>query len=132
MSASVKRRLEVDAANGRVRNGEVHDAPDLVLVHATLDGRDDRGVQSGSREPIERANLLVDDVCFAAERERRRTLEPVELKVERRLDVRQLRHEVIVARDAPAVGVDHDEPDASRLGRLHEVDDLRMDRRLAA
>ena len=50
----------------------------------------------------------------------------------RRPHLGQLSQEAIVARDALAVGVDHDEGDAAVLGRPDEVDDLRMDGRLAA
>ena len=49
MAAGVKRRLEVDAEDGRMFQGEADDPADFVVIHAALDGRnqDDRAVGLG-------------------------------------------------------------------------------------
>ena len=132
MAAGVERRLKVDPANRRMRDREIDDATELVLVDAAFDRRHQRDVQPRRGQAVQGADALLDDVGFAAQRERRSALEPVELKVERRLDLGELLDELVVARNPLAVGVDHDEADAARLRGLHEVDDLRMNRRLAA
>jgi hypothetical protein len=78
------------------------------------------------------ANLLVNDVRVATQRESGLALEAVELEVEGRPHFCQLRNELVVTRDTPPVRVNHHEADPARLGGLHEFDDLRVDRRLAA
>ena len=132
MAARVERRLEVDPANGRMRDREIDDPTELMLVDAAFDRRHQRHVQPCRGQAVQGANALLDDVGFAAQRERRAALEPVELKVERRLDLGELLDERVVARNPLAVGVDHHEANAARLRGLHEVDDLRMNGRLAA
>ena len=54
------------------------------------------------------------------------------MKVERRLHLDQLVDELVVAGNPFAVRVDHHEANPARLGGFHEVDDLRMNRRLAS
>ena len=46
MAAGVECRLEVDAANRRMLNRELNDLADLVLVHPSLDGGNQRDVEA--------------------------------------------------------------------------------------
>jgi len=54
------------------------------------------------------------------------------LKVEGWLDLGELFHEPVIACDPFPIRIDHHETDPARFRGLDEVDDLRMDRRLAA
>ena len=132
MASGMKRGLEVDTTHGRMADGKFDDASDLVLVDATLDRRHQRDVQSAARQPVQRAQFFLEHVRLAADAAIGLGFEAVELKIQRRTRFGQLVKEAVVACNALAVGIDHHERDAARLGRAHELQDLRMDGRLTS
>ena len=91
-----------------------------------------RDVQPDLREPVEGAQLLLKEIGLAADDSIGFRFKPVELKIQCRSHLVELLEKVIVASDAPAVGIDHHEPDIAGLRGADEVDDARVDRRLAA
>jgi hypothetical protein len=130
-AAGVRDRLEEDARHGRVLDPEADDVADLVVVDAALDGGRQRDAHARPRAAIERAKLLVLQPP-AADGQVGRVPEAVELQIHMHADVRQCRGEARVARQPDAVGVQHHELDAVRLGGRQHVEDLWVDRRLAA
>ena len=108
-------------------------AADLVVVHALLDRDDER---RGHAEPVEALERLLADApqIGAAQIHQRVALERVELEVqlEVRHVARQPHRELLVLRDPDAVRVDHQVPDRPRLCAIEHLEELRMDRRLAA
>jgi hypothetical protein len=83
-----------------MRDREIDDPAEFVLVDAPCDRRDQRDVQSGRGEAIQGANPLLDDARLASQRQRRSALESIELEVERRLDLGELLDEPVVACDS--------------------------------
>ncbi len=125
VAAGVEGGLEVDAADGRVLDGEVDDAADFVLVDAALDGGDEGDVEADGGEAIEGEELFGEDVGLAADDAIGLGVEAVELEVERGADFVELGEEAVVVCDALAVGVDHSEGNAAGLCGADEVHDLR-------
>jgi hypothetical protein len=113
-------------------DGEIDDLADLVLVDPALHGRYQRDRQADGCEAIERAQLFRQDVRLAANDAIRFRIEAVELKVDRRPDLVEFGEKAIIVRDPLSVGIDHDDRDAATLRRSDEVDDVRMNRGLAA
>ena len=111
---------------------EFDDPADLVVVDAALDRRNDRDAQSDLCEPVERPQLLLQQVRLAADDSIGLRFEAVELKVECGPHLVELLQKTIVAGDSLAVGVEHDEANVADLCGANEIDDPRMDGRLAA
>ncbi len=129
--ARVRDRLERDRTHGRVGDPEADHLAHLVLVHPLLDRADERHDQPELRAAVERS-LLVGAQVLAADRQVCPGLEPVELQVDVRLERRELLRELAVAREPDPVRVQHHRLDALRLRQRDEVEDLRVDRGLAA
>jgi hypothetical protein len=130
VTARVKRGLEVDSSHGRMLNGELDNLANFMLVDAALDGGNERHAESDGSKPIQSAELLLKKAGFVADDPVRFSVEPVELEVERGPHLIQVFQETIIAGDTFTVGVDHYKRNAPILRGPHEVDDLRMDRRL--
>ncbi len=124
-------RLEGDRAHRRVGDPVPDDRADLVLVDALLDRGDERHRQPQLGGAVERP-LLVGAEVLAADREVRLALEAVELQVQMRAQLGELLAEAAVAREPDPVRVQHHRADSLRLGERDHLEDLRMDRRLAA
>src|SRR5258708_39433204 len=132
MTACVKRGLEVDSPHGRMFYGEFDNLADFVLVDAPLDRGNQSDAEPNGSKSIQRPELLFKNAGFAADDAVGFRIEAVELKVDRRTHFVQLLQETIVVCNTLAVGIDHDERNPASFRGLHEVDDLRMDGRLAA
>ena len=61
MAAGVERRLEVDPANGWMRDREIDDPAELMLVDAAFDRRHQRHVQPCRGQAIQGTNALLDE-----------------------------------------------------------------------
>ena len=83
-------------------------------------------------QPVERAKFFVQDVRLAAKDSIGLRIEAVELEIKRRPDLVELFQKPVVLGDPLAVRVDHDEGNVAGLRGSHELDDLRMNGRLAA
>src|SRR6516165_6247738 len=66
VAAGAKRRLEGNAANGRVLDGEFNDAADFVFIDVALNGGDDGDVEPDLRQPVEGAQFLGQKVRLTA------------------------------------------------------------------
>src|SRR5712664_2902354 len=131
MPPGVERRLEVDAANSGMLDGEFDDLTDLVFVDAPFDRRNERDMQADLSQTVEGPNLFFQNVWLATKDAISFRIKAVELEIQRRTDFVQLLEEAIVAGDALTVGIDHDKRDTARLRSAHEIDDLGMDGRFA-
>src|SRR5207248_560374 len=111
-AAGAEHRLDRQSGAAARLQPEPGDISHLVLVHAPLDGHDQRAEDAGLAEAPQRELLLRGHV-LAAQRPVRRGPETVELEVD--LDPvaapRQELEEAVVAGDAAAVRVDHDPGD---------------------
>ena len=126
-------RLEGDAAHAIPAKREVDDLADLVLVGAALHHHHQRGRDAFPLERLERLNPDAREVG-AAERLQRGGPERIELEIdlEAGLEFRERGGEIGLPRDPDAVGVEHDVADRLRLGERDDVENLRVDGRLAA
>ena len=104
---------------------------DPVLISAALARAADQAYGS-VREPVEGTQLLLQEIGLAADDSVGIRFEAVELEVQCRSHLVELLQKAIIACDSLAVGIDHDEADIAGLGGANEVDDPRVDRRLAA
>ena len=131
-AAGVKGRLDGDSEHRRVIEAEVDDLPDFMFVDAALEGHHQHGVQSGLGQPVERAQFVFHQPSFAPNDLVRPLVEAVELQIDPGLEFGQPRQETVVAGNPYAVGVEHDVLDVFRQRELDEIEDARVDRRLAA
>ena len=133
IAAGVLDRLEGHAAHAGIFERVADDAADLVVVDALLDDADERRGNPRALEIGERVLAHAAQIG-AAQILQRRALARIELQIdlEAGLQLGERCDEILVARDADAVGVQHDVADRLRLGELQDVEDLRMDGRLAA
>ena len=133
IAAGVLDRLEGHAAHAGIVERVADDAADLVVVDALLHDADER---RGDPFPLEIGQRILAHApqVGAAEIFQRRALARIELQIdlEAGLQLGEPRHEILVARDAHAVRVQHDVADRLRLRELQDLEDLRMDRGLAA
>ncbi len=132
VAACMKRGLEIDSPHGWMPNGKFDDLADLVLVDAPLDSGNQRDAEPNGSKSIQRSELLFKNPRFAANDAIGFSVEAIELKVDRGTYFVQLLQESIVVRNAFGISVDHDVRNAAVFRSLHEIDDLRMDGRLAA
>ena len=132
VAAGMKGRLKRHPSNRRMLDCEFDDPADLVVVHAALDRRNDRDAQPDLCKPVERPQLLLQQVRLAADDSIGLQFEAVELKVECRPHLVELLQKMIVPGDSLAVGVEHHEANVAGLCGANEIDDPRMDGRLAA
>jgi hypothetical protein len=131
MPSRVRDRLEEDAADGGMLDAEPHDRAELALGDPALDRSGQRDADAGGGAAVKR-RLLDRLQTPAADREVGGIVEAVELEVDMDPERGERGREAPVAREPDAVGVEHHERDlASLRGRQH-VEDLRVDRRLAA
>ena len=122
----VEHRLQHDAPYRRVLESELDNSGNFVLVHIPFNGRGKNSVDVVLIEDLERGHLLVQQ-RFAAQLQVRLFLEAVELQIDHRVEGAELIRPCRVFHKPPAVGIDHDMPDALVLGHLDEVQELRMD-----
>src|SRR5260370_25958879 len=132
MPPCVECRLEVDAANSGMLDGEFDYLTDLVFVDAPFDRRNERDMQTDLSQTVEGPDLFFQNVRLTTKHAICLGFEAVELEIQRRTDFVQLLEEAIVAGDALTVGIDHDKRDTARLRSAHEINDLGMDGRFAA
>ena len=124
-------RLKGDAAHRRVAEPEADDVAQLVVVHVALDRRHQHHVELRRGEALERARLDRAQV-LPPQGQMGRLLQSVELEIDGGAQRGQRVQKGVVLGDAHAVGVDHDVGNAARLRRGDEVEDARVNRRLAA
>src|ERR1035437_10345887 len=132
VAARMKCRLKVDAANGWMFDSEVDDLANLVIVHSTFNGRNERDIEPDRCQAIQGQQLLLKNVGLTANDAIGLTIIAVELEVNRRANPGELFEEAVIVCDAFAVRVDHDKRDATGTCCLHKVDDLRMNRGFAS
>ena len=132
-AAGPEHRLDRDAREVVGVERHVDDRPDLVVVDALGDGHRERREDPGVGQPADRGVLDRPQV-LAAVPAVRGLAEAVELEVD--LDpvaqLGELAQERVVARDPDPVGVEDDAGDVALGGGADEVEDPRVDRRLAA
>ena len=133
VAAGVLDRLEGDAAHAFPLQREVDDLAQLVVVLAALHdhhqgGGNDSPFKGFQRLPADAGEVGAAQVLVDGGPQR------IELQIdlEARLEGRQPLHEIRLLGDADAVGVEHDVADGPPLGRRDDLDDLRVDGRLAA
>ena len=124
--------LERHAADCRLRESEVDDGSNLVVVQPLLQGHHQSCRDSQPVEPFERTQVDAAEVS-APKRHQCQALERVELQVD--LDIGhvlgQPRRECFVLRDPEAVGVHHQVTDRRGLRTVEDREEIRVDRRLA-
>src|ERR1039458_3504369 len=121
VAVSMKCRLKVDAANGWMFDSEVDDLANLVIVHSTFNGRNERDVEADRCQAIQGKQFLLKNVRLAANDAIGLAIKAVELEVNRRTNLGELFEETVIVCDAFAVRVDHDKRDATVTGCLHKV-----------
>ena len=131
MPSGVRDRLEEDAVDRGMLDAEAHDRAELVLVDPALDRGGQRDADPGGGAVVER-RLLDRLQAPAANREMGGIVEAVELEVDVNPERGERGREARVAREPDAVGVEHHQRDSARLRGGQHVEDLGMDRRLAA
>ncbi len=127
VAAGVLHRLQGDAADAFPGERVADDVADRVIVDAALDGRDQRGRDAVAFEIFQR--LLADLAQIrAAQIDQRVALQRIELQVdlEAAFVLGQPRHEVRLARDPQAVGVDHDVADRAGAGGFQNGEEIRV------
>ena len=110
-----------------------HDLADLVIVDAALHGDDKRGREIMALEILQRLLAHAPQVG-AAQFHQGFALERVELQVdfEAALVLGEPRDEIGLLRDPQAIGVDHHVLDRPRAHDVEHVEEVGMQRRLAA
>ncbi len=132
MAPGVECRLEVDAANSGMLDGEFDDLTDLVFVDAPFDRRNERDMQTDLSQTVEGPNLFFQNVWLTTKNPVSFRVETVELEIKRWTYLVQLFEKTIVLRNAFPICVDHHKMDAARLCGSDEIDDLRVDGRFTA
>src|SRR5262249_32711945 len=85
MTSGVEGRLEINTENCRMLNGELDNFANFVLVYSAFDGGDEGHAETDLRQPVQRPELLIQDVGFAAQNAIRFWGESIELEVKRGL-----------------------------------------------
>src|SRR6516162_8270571 len=132
MTAGVECRLEGNAPNGGMLNRKFYNSADFMLIDPSLNGGHEGDVEPDFCQPVQRPQLLLKDIRFAADDPISLPLKAIELEVERGPHLIELFKEPIVAGDALAVGIKHDKANVAGLRGANEIDDLWMYGRLAA
>src|ERR1035437_428951 len=132
VTAGVECGLKVDAPNGWMLDGKLDDPANLMVIHTSFNGGHERDIQANGSQPIKSKQLFLKDVGLAANDAVCLAVKAVELEIDRGAHLSELVEEAVIVRNTLAIGVDHDERDATGTGSFHKVDDLRMDGGLAA
>ncbi len=132
MATGMEGRLEVDAADCGMADGEFDNPADLVIVDPTFDGGNQRYVQPGGGKAIECSQFLFKKVRLASNHPIRLSLKTIKLEVKGRANFCHLLQKTVVVSNPLPVRVHHDKRDAASMCCTNKIDNLWMDGRLAA
>ena len=82
VTAGVECGLKVDAPNGWVLDGKLDDPANLMVIHTSFNGGDERDIEANGRQAIQRKQLLLKNVRLTANDAIGLAIKAVELEID--------------------------------------------------
>src|ERR1035437_3185522 len=82
VTAGVECGLKVDAPNGWVLDGKLGDPANLMVIHTSFNGGDERDIEANGRQAIQRKQLLLKNVRLTANDAIGLAIKAVELEID--------------------------------------------------